>query len=176
MSHCDRTASMTVRFVSAIGISALALGQPAQASFLNLGSSFNLSLTNAPNTASETDTLTAGTTTVDGGALSLNVTSVAAAGGGEWEVFTFTTTSGGAIGTAALNWQIALSNVSLTQTLNATQFFIDWGTNGTLFSPTTNHGNLSLETNPITGLGNVLGQSFSLNLSTVSFNGAESPF
>jgi hypothetical protein len=157
-------------------ISALALGQPAQASLLNLGSSFNLSLTNAPNTTSETDMLTAGTTTVDGGVLSLNITSVPAPGGGEWEVFTFTTTSGGPIGLAVLNWEIALSNISLTQTLHATQFFIDWGTNGTLFSPTTNTGNLSVETNPITGSGNVLGESFSLNLSSVSFNASENPF
>ena len=143
---------------------------------LNFGSTFGLSVFNAPNTATEFDTLTAGTTTVDGGTLSLNIASVPAAGGAEWEVFTFSTTSGGPIGTAASNWEILLTSVALTQTFHVTHFFLDWGTNGTLFSPTTNTGNLSVETNPITGSGNVLGESLNSNFSIISFSGQESPF
>jgi hypothetical protein len=167
----------TFAIAGALGVAVLAIGQPAQASFLAFGSPFTLNLVNAPNTASETDTLTAGTTLVDGGALSLNVSSVPVAGGQEWEVFTFETPSGLIAGNLNADWEIQIANLELSQLANVTQFFLDWGTNGTLFSPTVNvGGNLSLETNPMTGSGNVYGESFNVDVTTATFEGVEDTF
>ena len=169
------------RFAALIALTSVVtlsgVGHPARASLLDLGSTFTLNLTNAPNTTSETDTLALGTSTVDTGHLSLNVSSVAVAGG-EWEVFTLTTTSGGSIaGDPTQSWEAQFANVLLSQSLHVTHFFVDWGDNGVLANPTSNvGGNLSLETNPITGSGNVFGEALNVHLSVVTFAGAAGVF
>jgi hypothetical protein len=151
-----------------LGIVGLAIAQPANAELLSFGSSFTIAGLNSPNTFSETDTLTAGTTSVDGGLLSLNLSTVPVPGGGEWAIFTFQTASGGTIaGDINSNWSLGVSGVGLTQPLVLTHFYLGWGTNGTLFSPTTSiGGNLPVEVNPVTGIGNVYGKPFSIFLTS----------
>jgi len=159
-----------------VGIAAIAAsiaGWPgsAHAEFLNFGWSFQAIGSNAPNTLSETDTLTLGTTPIDGGLLTLKVSTSAAGGGGEWVVFDVQTASGGPIaGDLNANWGMSMSNVPLVMPAVLAHFYLDWGTNGTLTSPTGNAGgNLGIETNPVTGSGLVYGGASSTLLTTTLF-------
>jgi hypothetical protein len=159
-----------------VGLAAIAAsfaGWPssAHAEFLNFGGSFQAIGSNAPNNFSETDTLTLGTTPIDGGILDLTVSTSAAAGGGEWVVFNVQTTSGGPIaGDLNANWGMSMSNVPLLMPAVLAHFYLDWGTSGTLTSPTGNAGgNLGIETNPVTGSGLVYGGASSTLLTTTLF-------
>jgi hypothetical protein len=136
------------------------VGQRANAGFLNVGGSFQVIGTNAPNTFSETDTLALGTMPIDSGALALTVSSVAAAGGGEWAIFDFQTPPGTSIaGNQNDNWEMRVEQVPIVRPAVFAHGYLDWGTDGTLFSPTSDAGaNLPLETNPVTGSGLVFGQ------------------
>ena len=159
---------------------AIGIASPAHAEFLNLGSTFQLAGTNAPNTFSETDTLTLGTTVVDGGALDLTLSTSAASGGGEWIVFTLQTTPGllRIADNLAADWAMAINNVPIVTPAVLTGFYLDWGIDGTLTSPTSSAGgNMPIETNPVTGSGSVFGQGYSIDLTTAfGGNGAASPF
>jgi hypothetical protein len=73
---------------------AVGTASPAHAEFLDFGGTFTVNGTNTPNIFSETDPLASGSEQIDGGALTLTVSTVGAAGGGEWAIFTFQTTSG----------------------------------------------------------------------------------
>jgi hypothetical protein len=88
--------------------------EPAHAEFLNFGGNFIAAGINAPNGFGETDTPTMGTTPIDGGLLNLTVSTLPAAGGGEWVVFNVQTVSGGPIaGDLNADWGISLSSVPL---------------------------------------------------------------
>ncbi len=156
-----------------VGIAAIATsiaGWPssAHAEFLNFGGSFQAIGANAPNNFSEVDTLTLGTTPIDGGILNLTVSTLSTAGGGEWVVFNVQTSSGGPIaGDLNANWGISMSNVPLLMPAVLAHFYLDWGTGDTLTSPTGNAGgNLGIETNPISGSGLVYGGASSTLLTT----------
>jgi hypothetical protein len=157
--------------IAAITASIAGWPGPAHAEFLNFGGSFNAVGSNAPNNFSETDTLTLGTTLIDGGMLNLTVSTLPAAGGGEWVVFNVETASGGPIaGDLNANWGMSLSHVPLLMPAVLTQFYLDWGNSGGLTSPTGNAGgNLGIETNPVTGLGLVYGGATSTLLTTTLF-------
>ncbi len=163
---------------TALGIAGLALAQPAHADLLVYGSSFDVSGTNAPNTFSESDTLTAGTSLIDGGALSLNVSTAVGPGSGEWVILTFETANGSPIaGDLTADWALTIPGIQLTQSALLTQFYLDWGTNGTLFSPTSDaFSNLPLETNPITGSGLVYGSTFDILTTSDGFGADADPF
>jgi hypothetical protein len=62
------------------------------------GSTFQVQAGNSPDTFNDTVNLTPGTQSLDGGAVDLNISIVPAAGGVEWLVFNYTTTSGGPLG------------------------------------------------------------------------------
>lgn len=71
---------------------------PAQAAIVPVGSQLNMILTNFTGCADSTcSTLTTfgGTSLVDGGLVTLTTTQVATPGGGEWDIFSLTTVSGG---------------------------------------------------------------------------------
>jgi hypothetical protein len=105
---------------------AIGIASPAHAEFLDLGSTFQLAGTNAPNNFSETDTLAVGTTAVDGGFLFLTLSTSAAAGGGEWIVFTLQTISGVPIaGDLATDWAMSVDNVPIVTPAVLTGFYLD---------------------------------------------------
>src|SRR5208282_491417 len=68
------------------------------------------------------------------------------------------------------NWGMSMSNVPLSMPAVLAHFYLDWGTSGTLTSPTGNAGgNLGIETNPVTGSGLVYGGASSTLLTTSLF-------
>jgi hypothetical protein len=158
---------------------AIVIGAPARAQLVNFGGSFQVIGTNAPNDFSETDALALGNTAIDGGALTLTVTNSVTTGGDEWVVFDVQTTSGGPIaGDLNADWGMQFNNIPLLNLAMITQLYLDWGTAGTLVSPTNNlGGNLGIETNPLTGSGLVFGGPFPLALtSSFDLNGFADPF
>jgi hypothetical protein len=141
---------------------AIGVAGPADAELLQLGGSFQVMGTDAPNTFSENDILTLGTTSIDGGLLNLTLTTMPAAGGEEWIIFTFQTATGASIaGVLNAAWEIQVENVPIsTPSALYSSFYLDLGTNGVLTNPDNNTGfNLTLETNPVTGSGTVFGQT-----------------
>jgi hypothetical protein len=124
-------------------------------SVFNLGGSFTLTGTNAPDDYSESVTLNPGTTTVDGGTVTLTQSILASAGGGEWVIFDFRTANGGVFANNPnSDWELLLQNIPLQQPSEVLQIYLDWGTNGTLAGPTNNtNSNLSLETNKLRNFG-----------------------
>lgn len=147
---------------------AVVIATPARAQFVNFGGSFQAIGTDAPNDFSETDTLALGTTMIDGGALTLNVTNSITSGGDEWVVFDVKTTSGGPIaGDLNANWGMQFNDVPLLSLAMITHLYLDWGTAGALVSPTNNlGGNLPIETNPFTGSGLVYGEPVAIPLTS----------
>jgi hypothetical protein len=136
---------------------ALAVCGPAGASELfNLGSTFNVSGTNAPNTYTASPTLNSGSTTIDSGALTVTQSFVNVPGG-EWFVFDLRTTSGGSIGTLGTNWTVNVGGVQANQLVTALQAYSTFGVSGVLSSPAAciTANPCTIETNPITGSGSV---------------------
>lgn len=89
-----------------------ALPYAAHADLFQLGSTFQLDLTNSPNTGNTTVNLTPGVTqTLDNGALLLTIGDVPTAGGGEWLTFTINTVNGAPMIPAGADW--AMSEVGL---------------------------------------------------------------
>ena len=137
----------------------LTVAPAAHAQVASVGNFALFQGTNSPDNFFEIDTLTLGTSTTDGGALDVNLSIVPTGPRSEWDIFTFQTVSGAPIasnldGSWELSWLYLLNYPNAT--LN--HLYTLWGTDGTLISPTSATGSgLSLETNPVTGLGQVLG-------------------
>ncbi len=145
---------------NALTVGGLANAQSTQ--FVDFGTNFQVSGTNAPNTFSGTYSLNDGNTSLDGGALVLNTSTYAAAGGGEWVIFTFNTPSGSLSSNPSDPYELTLSNVVLTPAgiaATPTMAYFGFGNNGVLESATNNYPGYApqLETNPFTGSGNVFG-------------------
>ncbi len=122
----------------------------------DVGGTIAVSGTNAPDNFAQYVTLGVGSTTIDNGALTLTQSIVNAAGGAEWFVLNYQTTSGGAIaGSVAGTWELA-AEVPLAAPANSLGFYLDWGVNGTLDSPTSGIAGGGVSTNPITGTGSVM--------------------
>jgi len=165
--------------LAAVGVLALVGGRSAMADAVyDTAGSFSVSGTNAPDTFT-TNGVSFGSTTVDGGALTLTTSIVSGPGSSEWAVFNFQTSSGGSIaGNQSLDWALDVNGIPLTQPGVITHFFLDWGTNGTLANPTSQAGgNLPLETNPITGSGTVFGENFNIPVTTtIDLSSGADPF
>jgi hypothetical protein len=133
-----------------------AMSQPARSDPVwNIGGSMNVNGTNAPNNFSETDTLTLGTTAIDGGTLNLTTSIVNESGGAEWLILHYATANGGPIVTNTnASWQLQ-ALVPLSAPANSLGFYFDWSTNGTLLTPTASFGSGSPGPNPVTGTGTV---------------------
>lgn len=149
-----------------IGLLVLLVGRPAIADpIFDTSGTFTVIGNNAPNDFTTTGIpVGAASTLIDGGALLLTQSIIPVGGGKEWIVWKFQTTSGGPIaGDLNANWTLRIASVPLNGTFVLEHFFNDWGVNGTLLSPTSQDGsNNPLETNPITGVGTVFGQDFSI--------------
>jgi hypothetical protein len=127
------------------------------ADIFDIGSSFSVSGTNAPNDFSQTVTLSPGTTTIDSGALTLTQ-SIVNKPSGEWLVLTYQTTSGLIYAGTGDDWDITASGIELSKLSNGIGFYLDWGADGVLANPTSGFGGIPLlGTNPITGSGTVFG-------------------
>jgi hypothetical protein len=118
--------------------------------------------TNAPGTGTfpATVTLNPAGQTVDG--LSLVMKEIILGGGAEWVTWAFKTLNGLSIaGNINAQWMLAATGVQVSGLPTITNFFLTFGDNGILLNPTSNTGsNLSVETNPITGVGLVQGATF----------------
>jgi hypothetical protein len=161
----------------AVFAGAIALSGPAGASELfNLGSPFGVSGTNAPDSYFATVTLNAGSTTIDNGALTVTQSFVNVPGG-EWFIFDLQTTSGGPIGSATTNWTVGALSIQTTQLVTALGAYFTWGVSGTLTSPSGCFGaTCTIETNPVTGSGEVYRANFSGTGTNPSFSTSVFPF
>jgi PEP-CTERM motif len=144
----------------------LPTAQAANAELFVTGSTFTVTGTSAPDSFSSTATLTSGTTSsLDNGALNLLVSLVPAAGGAEWAVFQYSTTSGGALGNANLNWALDEVGLQLAQPAILQEGFVQFTQNGTALTPTSGiFPGFSVVSNPVpggTGMG-VLGTGVTL--------------
>lgn len=110
---------MTVRDRSTLGpgpLAAIALlaslaAAEAHAGFA-IGDTFTVAGTNAPNNFSQSVTLTPGTTTIDGGLLTLTQ-SLYTVGGDQWLILNFQATGGIMAGNVNNYWQLGADNVPL---------------------------------------------------------------
>jgi hypothetical protein len=149
---------------------------------------FSVTGTNAPdNFTTSGIPVGAASTLIDSGAVTLTQSIIPVGGGREWITWTLETNPTAA-GTPApplasdlaAAWEIQIQNVPLNGSFELEHFYLDWGTNGSLVSPTSDiDNNLPIETNPITGTGLVYGKSYSLVFSEAggesyltSFSGA----
>jgi hypothetical protein len=125
---------------------------PAQASIVPTGSALNMLLTNFTGCSDSTcSTLTTfgGTSQVDGGLVTLTTSQVATSGGGEWDIFTLTTNSGGPlVGDVNSNWQIEMQ-YHLSKNVNFDGVESQWLTGSTYspVSPISNFGGICCATN-----------------------------
>jgi hypothetical protein len=130
---------------------------PALAGPWDIGGTIAITGSNAPNNFSQNVTLGAGSTALDGGALTLTQTLVNEPGGAQWLVLDYQVTGSEPIaGNTSNPWELA-AEVPLSGQPNSLGFYFDWGVNGvldtasgTLFTP---------GTNPITGTGEVFANS-----------------
>jgi lipopolysaccharide export system protein LptA len=104
---------MNIKLVLFTALLAAAGAQTARADTLFVsGSTFQVQTTNSPDSFTDNVTLTPGTYSIEGGAVSLNLSIVSAAGGAEWLVFNYSTVSGGAFRAGSANLNRAISGVS----------------------------------------------------------------
>ncbi|HUN73016.1 MAG TPA: PEP-CTERM sorting domain-containing protein [Steroidobacteraceae bacterium] len=163
------------RKIVAIGCTALvgalcAAPHLAHAQIAALGTQDVFQGVNSPTSFTEYDTLTLGTTTTEAGTLDVNLSIVPNGHGGEWDIFTFESASALA-GTLDADWSI-YGAYYITQNAVFSGFYLGFGTDGSLISPTSDTGSiLPEETNPVTGSGQVFGQGYDIPVSGfVNFN------
>jgi hypothetical protein len=158
---------MSVRklgLAACVATAALAAAGSASADALfdfSAGAMFTVYGTNAPNTFNDVTgvSFALGTQSIDGDALQLTISTYAGPGNSEWIVFDFQAPAGTLIaGDPTQDWQLGVTDVPFAQDLLFEHYYVAWGSNGTLFGPTDDQGsNTSIETNPITGSGDVFG-------------------
>jgi hypothetical protein len=151
MSKTITFGRLAVAFIGALAAAAIA--QPARSDPVwNIGGSMTVNGTNAPNDFSNNVALTLGTIPIDNGTLVLTTSIVPEAGGAEWLILRYATTSGGPIvGNVNAGWELQ-AFAPLSNPANSLGFYFDWSSNGTLLTPTTGG---TLGTNPVTGSGTV---------------------
>lgn len=139
---------------------ALGFTAAAQADIIQIGSPLSFGGTNLPGTCVDTTCQTATTfgpasVLIDGGALTLSETQVADGPNAEWDEWSISTVTGGAIaGDINGDWEI-----TMTYDLSAPAFFDQvanqWTVNGTPTNPLNNFGGICCATatnpSPITG-------------------------
>lgn len=161
MSFLAATKKLHVALIICMGFVAVSLfSVPARASLVPIGSTLTIGGTNLPGAC--TDTTCSGTVTfsstpvlIDGGAISIFETQTATAGGGEWDVWHLSTTSGGSLaGDVNGDWVIAM-DYTLSQAVNFEAVVNQWTVNGTPVSPLSNFGGICCATasnsSPVTG-------------------------
>ena len=170
--------------VTLAGFAAMAIGPARADQVFNIGSSFIISGTNAPNDFANAVTLSPGSTFIDGGALVLTQ-NIVNESNGEWLVLDVQTSNGSDIaGNQTANWGISQSGIQLATPSDWTERYFDLGADGALASPVANLSNQTSGTpvfvapNPITGVGTVfLGtQTLASNATSISHGTNLNPF
>jgi hypothetical protein len=131
----------------------------ARADFVQIGSTFNVENTNFVDTFSQSVTFsgTGTNTSIDGGKLLINEQVFPTGPGGAWIVFNFATASGGLLaGNVNANWQAEIENVQFATSLVVDDHFCYFSVNGDPFSNLVGGDGFTVETNPVTGTGEVL--------------------
>jgi hypothetical protein len=121
---------------AAVCLASLWCDQAARAgSFLQPGSTFTVSGTNFTSNFSQTATV--GTPTlIDNGQIMMSESINPAAGGGEWDVFTFSTVNRGPLaGNINGFWNVEFSGVTTSKPAIWDNAFIAWTVNGQAVSP-----------------------------------------
>jgi hypothetical protein len=132
----------------------------ARADLFQIGSTFDVNNTNFLDTFFQGVTFTGNgvNTLIDGGKLNLNEQVFATGPAGAWVQFNFATVSGGPLaGDINANWHAEVDNVQTTAPAIFDGYFAFFGVNGTPFSNILPFGNFNVETNPVTGIGEVYG-------------------
>jgi hypothetical protein len=152
------------RFLQIAMASALLLASSAapqaRADFFQVGSTFDVNNTNFVDTFVQGVTFTGDGVNmpIDGGQLLINEQVFPTGTRGAWVQFNFATTSGGSLaGDINANWHAEVDNVQSTTPLLFDGFFAFFGINGAPFSNIQPFGNFSVETNPVSGSGEVYG-------------------
>jgi PEP-CTERM motif len=109
--------------------------QPSRAALFVPGSTFQVEGTNSPGTFTNTANLTPGTTSLDGGALSLTF-SIVPNGSNEWLVFSYSTTSGAPLSQPSQDWSINQVGLDAAVPINFIAAFAEFLDNGTALTPT----------------------------------------
>jgi len=156
------------RFVWYVTALALVLSgvsvQNARAELVQHGGTYTVNNTNFPTTFTQNVTFdgTGVNKPIDGGLLNINDQTFATGPNAEWVLFHFSTPTGGplAADSTAL-WQTVIGNIPFVLPVVFDGTFSYWDVNGQAFSNIQPFGGFtSIETNPITGVGQVYGSSF----------------
>ncbi len=167
--------SINTRLLAPIMAAALAWIAPARAdAILNTGSNFTVTATDAPTNYTDSGGVLGGTSLIAGGTIQVSQTVTVLNNYQEWVVFGFSTVGGGAfVGSSAATFSVAVSGIQTVAPTVESNVFAWFATNGTPSPSITAGSGFFVETNPITGSGQVfdfgngsssLNQSHSLNI------------
>ena len=133
-------------------LSVLLCASAANADLFVSGSSFQVQATSSPDSFTDNVNLTPGTTSLDGGALSLTISIVPAGVGEEWLVFNYSTASGGPLSQVGQDWSINQVGLDAAEAVNLVAAYSEFTESGTALALTSAFfGGYSLETNPVLG-------------------------
>ena len=134
-----------------VALAVMLLAIATQASIIQIGSTYNIQGTNAPNDFGPINLNFDGTNKViDNGLLTVTEQQVPTAGGGEWDVFSVATTNGGPLaGNINAYWSLGWGfNISTPAYFDATSIW--WTANGVAFNPIFAFGGICCPaTNPV---------------------------
>ena len=164
-----------VRLLAAGLATALAWIAPARAdTILNTGSNFTVTASDAPTNYTDSGGVLGSTSLIAGGTIQVSETVTVLNNNQEWVVFGFSTVSGGAfIGSGAATFSLAITGIQTVAPTVESNVFAWFATNGTPSPSITAGSGFFVETNPITGSGQVfdfgngssgLNQSHGLNI------------
>jgi hypothetical protein len=142
---------LKLAFLATILAASGALSAHADALF-DTNSTFQVVGGNSPDSFTNTVQLTPGTTSLDGGALSLTISIVPTSGGAEWLVFNYSTASGGAISQPSQNWSLSQNGLVALQPLNFIGSYAQFNNNGVAITPSFSIFGQTIEANPVPGL------------------------
>ena len=161
--------------LASIVVAALAWVTPARAdTILNTGSNFTVTAADAPTNYTDSAGVLGSTSLIAGGTIQVSETVTVLNNYQEWVVFGFSTVSGGAfIGSGATTFSVEVSGIQTVAPTVESNVFAWFATNGTPSPSITAGSGFFVETNPITGSGQVfdfgngsssLNQSHSMNI------------
>ncbi len=142
---------------TALAFLALVCAAPASADVFVLGSTYDITATDFPDNYSGLPVTLDGTTKlIDNNQLLVSETITPVSSTSAWIVFNFSSPTGGPLGSLNDNFELDIFNVAFSQQTIESNYFIFFTQNGVPDSPLNAFSGFGVETNPMTGTGDVL--------------------
>jgi PEP-CTERM motif len=149
---------MNLKKIALAAALGMIVSMPASAtSIFQIGSTYTVQADDFPGSYTATVTLDGTTQAIDNGLVDISATIIPVSANSAWIVFNFVNPTGGPLGgDPTQDFAVNIYNVLFTSPSTQSDYFVYFTQNGVPDSPLTSWSGFGVETNPITGSGQVI--------------------